>query len=346
MTAVKHFEADRYIASLPKDVCVFLVFGSDTGLITERVSNIIAKSVDDCHDPFQTINMHGDDIADNAGHLIDEARTIGLFRTAKAIHVTAGRKTFAGAIKMLLETPPTDCKIVISAGPLRGDTPLRSVCSRSEFAAAIECYPDNERDIARIVDEEFAKSGIGLSDDARMALLSCLGADRLLTRAELQKLILYAHGRKEVSESDIREVITGASAEMFDDAIDAAFLGDHKRATTIVSRVFERGENVNGLINGCIRRCLLLHRMTIYKESGGSIDRIMEQHGQMRLPPARRRKIEEQIRVHSSDRILDLLGRLNQYALQVREDAGIADLLAARMLWVVSRAKRSTPAHH
>ncbi|MCC2098574.1 MAG: DNA polymerase III subunit delta, partial [Hyphomicrobiales bacterium] len=200
MVAVKNHEADRYIANLPNGLPVFLVFGSDTGLVSERVSGILKKVVEDRHDPFQMVTMAGDDLADNPGQLIEEANTIGLFQTRRAVHVTAGNKSFVEAIRILVAEPPQDCTVVISAGAMRPDAPLRSTCTRAKTAAAIECYPDQDRDIARLIDEDLRAAGLRIGASAKAALVAALGADRLTTRAEIEKLILYAHGKSEVVE--------------------------------------------------------------------------------------------------------------------------------------------------
>ena len=47
-----------------------------------------------------------------------------------------------------------DCRIVIEAGELRAESPLRKACEKAKNAVAIGCYPDTERDLARLIDEE------------------------------------------------------------------------------------------------------------------------------------------------------------------------------------------------
>ena len=46
-----------------------------------------------------------------------------------------------------------DCRIVIEAGELRPESPLRKACERAKTAVAIACYPDTERDLAQLIDE-------------------------------------------------------------------------------------------------------------------------------------------------------------------------------------------------
>lgn len=336
MVAVKNHEADRYIANLPRNLSLFLVFGPDTGLVSERVDGILKHVITDRHDPFQMVEMHGDDLGENSVRLLEEAMTIGLFEGRRAIHVIAGRKSIVDAIRILLNEPPPDCVVVVSAGTLRVDAPLRTAFVRAKNSAAIECYPDQDRDISRLIDEELGQANLKISADGKAALVAALGADRLTTRAEISKLVLYCHGKDQVVEKDVYEIITGATGNIFDDAIDAAFLGNRVAATDIFSEVETAGGDVNFLVSGCIRRCLLLHRALIEIEGGAGRDSVVQKLGQNRLPPVRKKQLLSQLSTWNTQRLMLLLSRLNEFALSARQDASIAPMLANRLLWVIA----------
>ena len=339
MVAVRNHEADRYITGLPDTVSVFLVFGPDTGLVRERVNGILDKVVDDRHDPFQMVALAGDDIADDPGLLIDETRTIGLFQSRRAILVTAGRKSFVDAIRILLDEPPGDCAVVVSAGVLRADAPLRATCSRAKTAAAIECYPDQDRDIARLIDQELGAANLRITAEGRNALVAALGADRLTTRAEISKLVLYAHGRGEIGEEDIYAIVTGAAGHGFEDAVDAAFLGKRIQASETYYEVAATGEDLSVLVSAILRRCYLLHRMLVEIEAGTGRDHAMQKFGQTRLPPVRKNNILAQLNTWNSRQVMTLLDRLQDMAFKIRADSAGAPHVAARMLWTIATSK-------
>lgn len=340
MVAVRSHEADRFVDKPPDGISIFLVFGPDTGLVSERVTKILTNLISDRHDPFQMVSLAGDDVADDPGLLIDEARTIGLFQTRRAIHVSLGRKSIVEPLKLLTQDSPKDCIIVVSAGQLRPEAPVRTLCARAKAAAAIECYPDDERDLARLIDEQAHQSSIRVSKEAKIALIASLGADRLTTRSELDKLFLYRHGAQEISEDDIYTIVADAAGHGFDDAVDAAFQGKIKEASEIYSGVAETGENPNALIGACIRRCLLLHRMALERENGVAPDAVLEKFGQMRLPPRRRSAIGAQMRAWSSKRALSMLSRLDEMALRIRRETALDFELGARALWMIAASRQ------
>src|SRR5439155_1692299 len=133
----------------------------------------------------------------------------------------------AGRLKRtsMVAAASPDCPVVIEAGDLRKNAPLRAVCERAKNAAALPCYPDEQRDLARLIDDELGFAGLTIAPDARAALVPLLGGDRLASRSELRKLALYAHGKNRVELDDVLAVVADASALALDAAIDAAFAG-------------------------------------------------------------------------------------------------------------------------
>ena len=111
------------------------------------------------------------------------------------------------------------------AGELRPESPLRKACERAKTAVAIACYPDGERDLARLIDEELKTSSLRIAQDARAVLMSLLGGDRQASRNEIRKLALYAHGQGEITLDDVMTAVSDASELKLDPIVDGAFAG-------------------------------------------------------------------------------------------------------------------------
>jgi len=126
--------------------------------------------------------------------MVDEAMTVPLFGGRRAIRIRAGSRNFAGGIDTLAEMAVKDCRIVIEAGDLRPESPLRKACERAKTAVAIGCYPDTERDLAKLIDDELRIANLRIAPDARASLMALLGGDRQASRNELRKLTLFALG--------------------------------------------------------------------------------------------------------------------------------------------------------
>ncbi|HEY0145769.1 MAG TPA: DNA polymerase III subunit delta [Methylovirgula sp.] len=334
MVAVKNGEADRFIAKPAPNIFLYLVFGTDAGLIAERVQKIIAASVDDLKDPFQFLRISGDELAADPLRLADEANTIPMFGGRRAIAIDAQGKSFVAALEPILAKPPLDCMIVIEAGALKRDAPLRKLCESNPRAAALECYPDSAKDVAQLIDSELRADNLSIDADARTLLVSRLGEDRLTTRAEIAKLALYARGAGTVTVDHIAAIVAEASSLALDTAIDGAFEGDLRAVEKTAGRVFSEGGDYNALLGAALRHATALHRARLDAESGrgpgggGGFG--------FRRSPA----FERHVRAWPSERLSRTIIALNQAIGKARRDPRLADQIALRTLWSIALSAR------
>src|SRR5215469_4903663 len=178
MVALKAADVERFVARPDSGKPIVLVFGPDAGLVRERADALIKSAVDDPNDPFSCVKLDGDELSAEPSRLVDEAMTVPLFGGRRAIRIRAGSRNFAGGIDMLAEMAVKDCRIVIEAGDLRPESPLRKACERAKTAVAIGCYPDTERDLAKLIDDELRIANLRIAPDARASLMALLGGDR------------------------------------------------------------------------------------------------------------------------------------------------------------------------
>src|SRR5271163_1891170 len=195
MVAIKPADVDAFVARPDPARPVVLVFGPDTGLVSERVNALIKASVDDPNDPFALARLESEDIGAEPSRLVEEAQTIPLFGGRRAVWVKAGNRNIAPAVEALLGAGTLECRVIIEAGDLRRNAPLRTLCERAKNAAALPCYADTEKDRARLIEDEMRAAGLTLAPDARALLIPLLGGDRGASRSETGWHALCGRGR-------------------------------------------------------------------------------------------------------------------------------------------------------
>src|SRR5262245_5193544 len=137
MVAVKTAQVEAFVAKPNPAQPVGLVFGPDAGLVRERAQALIHSAVDDINDPFSLARLDGDEVAAEPSRLVEEATTVPLFGGRRAVWVKAGSRNLAPAVEALLAATSPDCRVVIEAGDLRRNAPLRVLCERDKNAAAL-----------------------------------------------------------------------------------------------------------------------------------------------------------------------------------------------------------------
>src|ERR1700688_3472166 len=167
MTAIKASDVDRFIAKPDPAQPIVLVFGPDAGLVRERVDALVRAAVDDPNDPFAFVRIEGEELSSNPSRLVEEANTVPLFGGRRAVLVKAGSRHIVAALEPLITSPSNECRVIIEAGDLRKTAPLRALCEKAKVAAALPCYADGERDLARLIDDELKTANLSIAPDAR-----------------------------------------------------------------------------------------------------------------------------------------------------------------------------------
>jgi DNA polymerase-3 subunit delta len=339
MTALRASDVDAFLARPDPARPVVLVFGPDAGLVSERVNALIKASVDDVDDPFSLVRLDADELAADPARLVEEAQTIPLFGGRRAVWAKAGSRNIAPAVEAVLALPASECRVVIEAGDLRRNAPLRVVCERAKNAAALPCYADTERDLARLIDSEMRAAELVLKPDARAMLIPLLGGDRAASRNELRKLALYAHGRGQVDVDDVTAVVSDASALALDDLVDTAFAGRPADLEAQLAKVRAAGSPVGSIFFAAQRQLAQLHRWRTAIEAGApfSIDSL-----QPPLHFRRKNLVEVALKQWNAARLAAAMSELADAVLASRKTPALADTIAERaLLSLAVRARRA-----
>jgi DNA polymerase-3 subunit delta len=254
------------------DIGAVLFYGPDAGLVRERAEAIARTVCPDLRDPFRVAELNAATLVADPARLADEAAQIGLFGGRRVIRVREAGDALAPLCGRLLAGAVGDSLVVVEAGDLPSRSALRRVFDDAPRGAAIGCYPDSARDLAAVVREACAARNIQISRDALDFLVLHLGGDRLLTRAELEKLTLYAGDGGKVELEDARAVIADSAALSLDDALLAAAEGDGAALDRALARVFQEGESPVTVVRALLRHLQRLHVLAIRVAAGGSIE--------------------------------------------------------------------------
>ena len=331
VVALRGKDIDAFLARPDPGRPIILLYGPDSGLVRERAEALLASAVDDPNDPFSLVRLDGDELSAEPSRLVDEAMTVPLFGGRRAIRVRAGSRSFASGVDTLADLPLKDCRIVIEAGELRPESPLRKACERAKTAVAIACYPDGERDLAKLIDDELRVSNLKIAADARAVLMALLGGDRQASRNELRKLTLYAHGGSEVTLEDVMAVVADASELKIDPIVDGAFAGRPDLVETEFTKAMIDGTYPGMIISAAQRQAAWLHKSALAVADGTPLSTLLDS-GFPRLHFSRKGNVETALRNFNAARLVMIIEQLATAALEVRKQAALSAVIAQRTL--------------
>src|SRR5215471_16693007 len=316
MVALRGKEIDVFLVRPDPGRPIILLYGSDAGLVRERADALLASAVDDPNDPFSLVKLDGDELSAEPSRLVDEAMTVPLFGGRRAIRVRAGSRNFASGVETLAGMSVKDCRIVIEAGDIRPDNPLRKACERATSAVAIGCYPDTERDLAKLIDDELRIANLKIAPDARASLMALLGGDRQASRNELRKLTLFALGEGEVTLDHVMAVVADASELKLDPIVDGAFAGKPDLVESEFAKAMVAGTHPGVIISSAQRQAAWLHKSALAIAEGTPAASLLES-GYPRLHFSRKPMVEIALRNFSPPRLATIIDQLATAAFEM-----------------------------
>ena len=334
MAQKKGYEVDSFLARPDPAMGIVLLNGPDRGLVAERAKTFATKTGLPLDDPFSVVKLDGAEVDRDEGRLLDEARTVPMFSDRRLLWVrnASGQKALADDIKALTAEPSRDAIILIEAGDLKKGTGLRAIVEAAGNAMALPCYADEARDLDSVIDDELRKAGMSMTLDARQALRRNLGGDRLASRGEIEKLALYAHGKKEIDADDVNALSGDVSGTSFDDAVDAMLDGRVGDFDITFTRHCQSGGHPFVVLSSAMRQLQAIQVMRGQMESGGRNAASAVAGARPPVFFSRRKLVEKTLERWNSEALSRALNRLQGAVLQTRKRPDLSEALARQAL--------------
>lgn len=336
MVAVKAHQAASFLKAPDPKLTAILFFGSDAGLVSERAT-LLAKALA-ARDDGEIVRLDDTDFEGDPTRLDVELMTIPMFGGRKIVRTTSGRRVNAATLKPLLASPLVGV-LIVEAGNLKPEEGLRPLFEKSPTAAAIACYADETRDLETVISEVLTAARMKISPDARDLLITRLGADRALSRGEVEKLALYAHGKPEIDVDDVEAIVGDASEQSLDRIVNASAAGDAARAVAEYTRSVAAGDNAQAVIIAVQRHFQRLHRVRALVDQGRSLDDALRA---LRPPMHFRQKdaFAAQVRTWPGKMLDEAISVIAATASAARQTGALDDVLAERLLLTLAKNAR------
>lgn len=269
--------ADAFAKSPDSAVLAALVYGSDAGLVRERVEALVQSVLQGNDDPFRLTDIDADVIKSDPARLADEAAAMALTGGRRVVKVRDATDAVAKTVEGFLDDPVGDALVVFAAGDLGPRSSLRKMFEKADNAAAVPCYADDNRALDQVVRDTLKDFGLSVDHDALAYLVDHLGGDRALSRRELEKLALYkgSGDAKTVSLDDAMACVGDTAALDLDDLVYAMGDGDQPTVQRVFGRMMAEGTSPVSILTAASRHIMRLHQVMGLRSQGGTIDQAM-----------------------------------------------------------------------
>ena len=223
-----------------------LVFGDDPGVVEDTASELTRQWTPQAAE-LEIISLDTDAIRRDPALLFDALEAMSLLGGARLIRIrTSGDRLAKPLLDALAggeEKPDRYAArlLILSAG-LQKRSRIRTGYEAASHAAALHVFADTVDDIASFVSSSLNTENVGIDDDALQAFIGDLPGHRSLARAEIEKLVLYAHhlGRN-LNMADIQALSATDVDHVLSSVISAILDGKIAEIDTLLDRTLLAG---------------------------------------------------------------------------------------------------------
>lgn len=281
MTALKGRAIKAFVARRDREIAAVLIYGPDGGLARERAMKLAGDVVSDFKDPFNYLELSDADLKDEPARLADEITALSFAGGERVIRVRTSGEGAAKAAGVLIDgldaghLKPNGI-VIVEAGELSPRSGLRKIFEKAKRAAAMPCYADGPADVRAMAQEAARAEDLRFEDDALDLLVSILGEDHGLSRAEINKLILFKgpktlrSGAAHISLEDVRASLVDGLGDAMDDTAGACADGAPKKLAAALYKAATAGASPIGVLRAIQRQFARLKTASDFMEAGDS----------------------------------------------------------------------------
>ncbi len=333
-------QVDAFLRAPDPKARGILVYGPDDGLVRERADVLARLIVEDLSDPFLVAEITPAMLREEPALIADEAASLALTGGRRVVRVRDGVDAMVGPLELFLDDSPGDALVIVQAGALGARAALRNLFESAANAAAIACYADDAQTLDRLIHSTLSAQGLSVSADAAAYLSGNLGADRGVSRAELEKLALYVGKGGTVSLDDAMASVGNSSAVSLDNVVMSAAAGDGFAADKALTRSYQEGANPVSVLRAMGRHLTRLQLARAKMDGGASADAAMKA-----LRPPVFFKLTGSFRGQLSNwnarKLVTAFGLVVEAERQCKQTGAPAQALCGRVVLQVSRLANS-----
>ena len=222
---LRSFELNK----ISKDAIFHLVYGSNEGLKTECINEILKRN------NARVFNYDEIQIENQEESFYENILSGSLFESSKIILINRASDKIYNVIYDLIERNISNTKIIINAYTLDTKSKLRSLFEKNKDLICIPTYPDNNDTLSRLAITLFREENISISQQNVNLVVEKCNGDRKNLKSEFEKIKNFAKNKKKISNKEILQIINLAENYKLSELIDNCLTKDKKKIINILN---------------------------------------------------------------------------------------------------------------
>ena len=273
MVEVKARDIAARVRSIGGQTRAVILFGPDQGMVRERAKAIGKQISADLNDAFQVARVTAKNLQEHPSMLADEMAAISMMGGRRLVWLEDADKSCLESLKLALASAGEGFLLVTAGDIRKTDALVKPFTAKDTTVLAIPCYSDEGGSLAQLVQSVLSQAGLQIEQHAMRYLVNNLGADRMVSRRELDKLVLYMgtadrYPNRQVTMDDVRANVGDSSAFVLTQIAESVTGGNKKGLEDGLERAWISGDNPVAILRIVQNRLLRFHQARGHMEAG------------------------------------------------------------------------------
>jgi len=240
-----------------KQAIATLIYGPDEGLVRERAQILQTALLGPKPDPLQRVELEEDALKGDPALLADALGAMSLMGGRQVV-VLRAQADIGKIVAQALEAAPSPNYLIILGRDLTPRSALRQLFETEANLAALPCYKDEAGDVTNVLRAILSEAQVQADAEALAYLAGQLGNDRQVTRAEADKLALYAGPSGRITLEDAQALVGNNKDINFEAIALAAAEGDAPRLDALLQQAWSEAATPVAVLRSAARH---FHRL-------------------------------------------------------------------------------------
>lgn len=334
----KPIQIDALKSQIKTNYKAVLLFGTDFSVVEDCAQQII-KIIISKPDDFSVIKVSKSQIKETPTILTDEANTISFLTERKLIWLKEADNTHTNTVESFIDNLKTNSFLLLTADNLLKNSSLRLLCENNPHILTIACYEDSEKDIRFLIQNTLKSNNCTFSQNIIDLLYNRLNENRLTTKNELEKLVIYLGKNKDITVQDVEAIIPDITDTTTDILCFSVSGGNQEDADKSIQILLSNGENpvsIVRILSSHFNKLLIGADLLSKNESSDSICKKILRANQYMLKD----KIISHIYMWKKEYIIKTIELLTETEIQTKTTGVPPDIVLERTITMITGLAR------
>ena len=307
----------------------FLVYGENDGLKKEVIQHLqknLKGSIDHCDEAQILIDKE---------IFYEKIFNQSLFDKEKIIIINRCSEKIYELIENILEKDISDTKIILKANILEKKSKLRNLFEKNKKLIVIPTYKDTSIGLLEIARKFFYNYKISISQEAINLLVSRCNGDRGHLKSELDKVLIYMHGKKNINLEEIYKLTNLSENISINELVDNSLSKNYQKTSEIINESSYKFDDGIIILRTFLQRAKRLLNIYEKQDNNMNFDSLINDY----KPPIfwkDKPVVKKQLENWSKSKIKDLINNINKTETYLKTNSSISLMLVFNFIYETS----------